>query len=148
MAAKKRKATLKPRQPEVTVEDFNWGSMFQGSKEALVAAGLVEPKCKLGKEYSLPLDWKKGWEEACFGPKFGPIPPRWDATFHRSLSGSTFAVSVKFDVLKDLNVRQRAERVIAHLNDLATLIAGIAPRPLSVQVAEAIRASSRRSSNE
>jgi hypothetical protein len=140
MKRKQRKA--KQQASNITVEQFNWGSLFKGSKEALISAGLAMPehfkfkKGSAGKKYWLPFDWEKKYSEACYGPNFGPVPPRWDAHVSDSLNiiPGQYSVHVEYDIVSDLNVRQRVAQAMTVLRTAVELVESIAPVPVSEQL--------------
>lgn len=143
----KRKPSNKPQsQAAVTAEDFNWGTIFTGTKAALVKAGLMPQDCKIpklghvGEGYWLPLDWTERYNAACFGPDFGPIPPRWDAEVINNDGPQSLSVRASFNPDQDLNVRERAEMATIALKAALRMVEEIAPRPLSVSIPAAIKA--------
>lgn len=131
----------------VIAQDFNWGAIFTGTKAQLIKAGLAE-KGAFGKyrqskqpEFWLPLNWGMGYDDACYfvhGGKTDRIPQRWDARLCREIGGSGWAVYVKFENVRDLNVQQRANIALAALDagepNARELVAQIPPCPLSVAV--------------
>ena len=145
----------------VRVTDYAWGAVFEGTKSALVRAGLVSaalvPAKRKTKEFQLPLNHKDGYLDACYGPIGKAIPPSWSAKcvhednykneIPRETKGNPLLnVFVEFNN-HDLEVRERAQRAIAELDSadmspkvLRVLILGIPPVPLSVQVPEQIKA--------
>lgn len=135
----------------VKADDYCWGTIFNGSKAALIKAGLADAKSfpAKGKErkYQLPLNYGDGYNAACYGPTFGAIPPSWSARISHSMdSDGTYSVYVDFNT-DDLKVRERTDRAFDEMDRpdmnlalLRQLVAEIPPLPLSVTIPEQIKA--------
>ena len=152
MATKKssRKATKPTANRQLphrlTVTDYNWGCAYEGTRQQLIKAGLLSPKTKMPKgnkeeKYVLPLNWVDGWNEHCYGPR--RIKPRhWDASLMQECKNrNLYRVWVEYDVVTDLNIRERAEKALFALSQALSLAEKIAPRPLSLALPDQIRES-------
>lgn len=122
----------------LTIGDYNWGSLFKGTKAALIKAGLVAPKDipnRIGweKKYTLPLDHHERYTEAVYGPDTGPIPPSFKADISRT-GTDEYQVSVSFDYVRDLAVRERADQALTILRALISMVESIPPVPVSQQL--------------
>ena len=135
---KPRKTKTSKASNTLTVETLTWGSFFEGSRADILKAGLAEPRHlpralgDSGPDYRLPLDHSEKYHEACFGPKFGPIPPSWDASVVQEERG-LFAVYARFND-KDLDVRTRTERAMEALHTLTALLKDLPPVPINEQL--------------
>lgn len=135
---------VKPDLFNVTAEDYNWGTIFTGSKAALIRSKLAPAKFKSGTEYRLPLDHSERYMIAMAtlpydGTPYGRVPQTWEATItHIECIKGQFSVMVDFDKTRDLNIRERADPVEVALKVLLKMVRDIAPRPLSAQIPEAI----------
>lgn len=139
---------LRPR--ALKVEDFNWGSRFVGTRDQLVAAGLVAPTRRMpgrGKEqkYWLPLNWSAGYNDACYAGTLPEIPPRWDAGLSLSENGGEeeglYVVHVNFNWDRDLAVRKRMLEAARAMRTVLAMVEKIAPTPLSEALPRWIKAS-------
>ena len=135
---KPRKTKTSKASNTLTHQTYTWGTHFQGSRADILKAGLAEPRHlpralgAYGPSYRLPLDHSEKYHEACFGPKFGPIPPSWDASVVQEERGQ-FAVFVRFND-KDLEIRKRTERAMEALHTLTALMQGLPPVPINEQL--------------
>jgi hypothetical protein len=141
----KSKASKAP-QAAVKAEDFNWGTIFTGSKPALVKAGLMPQNYRIpklgheGDSYRLPLDWSERYRHAIFGEtRTGIVPSNWEASVVNNDGQKALQVFVRFNAEHDLNIRERAEHALIALRAAIKLVEDIAPRPLSVTIPEAIK---------
>lgn len=132
----------------ITAQDFNWGTIFNGSRAQLVAAGLMPENYKLpkpgraGAEYSLPLDWQRqaARREVVVS---GIYPHRWDAQVTCDIAGNKkdeWEVWARFDLVDDLDIRKRAEMALATLRTALRMVEEITPVPLSKRIPDAIKA--------
>lgn len=121
----------------ITVQDFSWGASFEGTREQLIAAGLLSPKTKMPRRgevnYTLPLNWDAGYEDAPFSIML-EVPPKWEARLFPTDESKVYDVWVEFNASKDLNVRERAEPILRMIDALRDAVERIAPVPLSVAV--------------
>lgn len=153
MAKAKSSKSRKQGKRCIAAEDFNWGSIFTGTKDQLIAARLAKPehfrfrKGDSSGHYWLPLG-QKVWDG------ISERPPHWNATVSESYgpgSDGLYDIKVSFDPLSDMNVLERTQRALAMLDAVRVLdsirleypkvrdaVAAIPPVPLSVQVPAAI----------
>lgn len=121
----------------LTVKEYNWGSMFHGSKAVLIRAGLAKPehfkfrKGEPSKGHWLPLDWSERYNNAI--STAGPMPLRWDAVISEGWPEAEYAVSVSYNN-EDMGFRERAEHALIALQAAVKMVAQIAPKPVHVQL--------------
>jgi hypothetical protein len=135
----------------VIAQDFNWGAIFSGTKAHLIKAGFAPKEVfgkyrhgKEGPEFCLPLNWVTGYDDACYGVngrKTMRIPQRWNARLTQDLADKRkgiWQVFVEFDVIRDLNLQERANIALEALDrgdpKARDLVAQIPPCPLTVAV--------------
>ncbi len=130
----------KSKFPGIKVEDFNWGAIFTGSKDALIRAKLAPSAFKVGKEYTLPLDYSERYDKQAIATGFsGDAPQSWQATISSDTKGAReYSVYVEYDKRRDLDVRARAQDAIAALEVLRAFLLKVPPRPLSEAIPEVV----------
>ena len=123
-----KRKTPQAAKPQVTVSDYNWGSLYQGTKAQLIAARLATAKDfpktigTDGRDYHLPLDRQNE-----FMPRF------WVAHVIRD-GANDYRVNVEFSPIADMAIGERTDAAIAALIEALRLVKAIPPTPISARL--------------